>query len=368
MEGRRDEGGSSWKDRGARRFEEAWDSGGSSDELHWVAAEGQDGLRGPEVAEREEEICLQPEPAWDALLRFRDPLVELEFLKHYNQSSIAFDILNFSSMVVLGGAFSLCLTASTGINRGINIFLGCMGLTSVRLALIAWHRDWYTQQRTHLLKFMHVVHCLIVLVSSWTIPFPYFNQPSFLLMYLMRTPIMILLMVGCGMAIPFKVHIFSQLAACLVSSPWVAILCNRCTDPGARYSVHVSDGFFMGVSQGISHWMQRLSIIGAIDEAFGVHWKTPDVASPCWAPMLFVHFFLGYLIPCTVVYCSEVYRRLWFLASRSSGFPSVSARQELKGSLGLATLALLVFSQCFWIALTSIYTSAPSMQRSQQEI
>lgn len=142
---------------------------------------------------------------YDAFLTFHDPVLEREFQTQYNLSNIAADTINFCGMLALGTCFVFCVASKNGFNEGLILFLGCIMLTSLRLILILFYKKWYTQNRPDILKYMHVGHAVIAMLLSRTIKMPEFRSPSFLTLYLIRSPLIILMLTGCGMVIPFKV-------------------------------------------------------------------------------------------------------------------------------------------------------------------
>lgn len=147
----------------------------------------------------------EEELGWDVFLRFRSRVLERRFRQQYNWASVECDKCTFSLMVLMGSMFVLCMLLVNGRNWGVTLFLGCIMVTMARLALIAFCRDWYETNRTMVLFCSHTLHSMLALMSSRSIPMPAYAEPEFLFAYLLRSPIMILLLVGFGMMIPFEV-------------------------------------------------------------------------------------------------------------------------------------------------------------------
>lgn len=174
--------------------------------------------------------CDQDSEEYDAFLTFHDPQLEESFLKQYNKSNISADIVNFSCMLALGVCFTICVVAFYGMNEGLGLFIGCVFLTVVRLTLIGANRNWYSEKRSTLIRFMHVLHGATAMLASRTIPMPEFRSPSYLILYLMRTPLMIQMMTGCGMIIPFKVRQHSTSLGAATNSLFCLYSSFRCFD------------------------------------------------------------------------------------------------------------------------------------------
>ncbi|GMH45641.1 hypothetical protein BSKO_13598 [Bryopsis sp. KO-2023] len=263
-----------------------------------------------------------PDPSdgkqWGVLLEYLNPDTEAQFLKNFSACSFKYDVANHVIMISLGCAFSFIMTMINGATLGVNLFLVCISVTALRLYFILKRKDIYVKNRTVILMFSQTMHALLATLSSSYMPMPDYTRLSFVVMYLMRTPIMILNMVGIGLSVPIKAHVFSSLFACLASSVWILPFCSRCQNVDHAYPITVSETFFPDLSQTITEWLHRSTVIGALVDATngGTPRPAPTPITTCWVPMLFLHLTFGYFFPCAVMYCAEAYQRAQFVCRR----------------------------------------------------
>ncbi|GMH37633.1 hypothetical protein BSKO_05506 [Bryopsis sp. KO-2023] len=221
---------------------------------------------------------------WGVLLEYLNPDTEAQFLKNFSACSFKYDVANHVIMISLGCAFSFIMTMINGATLGVNLFLVCISVTALRLYFILKRKDIYVKNRTVILMFSQTMHALLATLSSSYMPMPDYTRLSFLVMYLMRTPILILNMVGIGLSVPIKAHVFSSLFACLASSVWILPFCSRCQNVDHAYPTTVSQTFFPDLSRTITEWLHRSTVIGALVDATnsGTPRPAPTLAgSPC---------------------------------------------------------------------------------------
>lgn len=134
------------------------------------------------------------------------------------------------------------------------------------------------------------------------------------------------------------------------------MVCSRCEDPLSTHKIPTSPNFFSDVSKVVTQWLQRSTIIGAVDEvASKSNWYPIEGSQPCWVPLLFIHIFLGYVIPLAVVYCLEAYCRFSFTYQQRPGLVGKLKRMEsFKGVLLLVLVVLAILGQCLWVTLLTV--------------
>lgn len=103
----------------------------------------------------------------------------------------------------------------------------------------------------------------------------------------------------------------------------------------------------------ITQWLQRSTIIGAVDEVFSnSKWYPVESNVPCWVPMLFIHIFLGYVVPSAIVYSLEAYYRFAFASQEQPELVCKLRRMKrFRGVLLLVLAVVAISGQCLWVML-----------------